>query len=199
MGGNQSYTIFDAESRSNRRCGSCTACCKLVPVLSLDKPANTRCKHQRVNKGCGVYRQPAMPYECGLWSCRWLVDTDTAGLGRPDRTHYVIDIMPDSIGMVSHDGTKMEVMCAQVWVDPAFPHAYQDPALRAWVLMIAERNNMPTMIRITGVRTFIWATPHQNGGMWAEKAMTQVDSVSGSRFVDQLRAGTTQSTHRIIP
>ena len=40
---------------SKQTCGGCTFCCKLLPVDSLGKHANTRCQHQHVGKGCAVY------------------------------------------------------------------------------------------------------------------------------------------------
>jgi len=37
-----------------RQCGGCTLCCTLLPVKSLDKGANERCRHLCF-KGCGIY------------------------------------------------------------------------------------------------------------------------------------------------
>lgn len=79
----------------NRTCGDCQLCCKLLPVRAVGKGANERCRHQRFGKGCAIYHHPSFPVECRVWSCRWLVDPEAHGLSRPDRTHYVVDIMPD--------------------------------------------------------------------------------------------------------
>ena len=117
-----------------RQCGDCQLCCKLLPVRSLDKPAHTRCRHQQHHKGCAVYAQLfRIAPECKLWSCRWLLHDDTGDLSRPDRSHYVIDVMPDFIRAEDEDGTVVEVPVVQVWVDPDYPHAHRDPALRAWL------------------------------------------------------------------
>ena len=62
----------------HRNCGDCQLCCKLVPTKEINKPANTRCKHQKVGKGCGIYAQ--RPFSCMVWNCRWLVNDDTADL-----------------------------------------------------------------------------------------------------------------------
>ena len=66
-------------------------------VRSLGKPARQRCKHQRHHKGCAVYRKRGFPPGCGAWNCRWLVEDVTDGLSRPDRSHYVLDVMPDYV------------------------------------------------------------------------------------------------------
>lgn len=66
-----------------RICGDCQLCCKLMPVEEFDKPANCRCEHQRTGKGCAIYAD--RPMSCALWNCRWLVDTECAGLPRPER------------------------------------------------------------------------------------------------------------------
>src|SRR5262245_37028912 len=90
-----------------RHCGECTLCCKLLPVhggplingirmpSDLDKPAGERCKYQRHGKGCTVYKSYKMPTCCRVWNCRWLVNDDTQDQSRPDRSHLVIDIVPD--------------------------------------------------------------------------------------------------------
>jgi hypothetical protein len=124
-----------------RACGDCQLCCKLVPVVSLDKGAGQRCKHQRAGKGCTVYRKPGMPVECALWNCRWLVNDDTADLSRPDRSHYVIDIAPDFATMLNNDtGEREHFQVVQIWVDPDYPDAHRDPALRRYLERRAAEN-----------------------------------------------------------
>jgi len=108
----------------NRTCGACTLCCKLVPVVELEKKGGQRCRHQRQN-GCRIY--PDRPLVCRLWNCAWLHDEDTHSLSRPDRVHYVIDTMPDYVE-VAETGQKIPVL--QIWCDPDYPLAHRDPALR---------------------------------------------------------------------
>ena len=125
-----------------RRCGDCQLCCKLLPVRSLDKGAGQKCKHQSHAKGCAVYARLArVSPECRLWSCRWLVEDDTADLRRPDRSHYVIDIMPDFVTLQEDETGKLEhKQCVQIWVDPKHRDAHRDPALRAYLERRAEEN-----------------------------------------------------------
>jgi hypothetical protein len=118
-----------------RHCGDCQLCCKLLPVHSLHKLAGERCRHQKFGKGCAVHHKLAsVSRECSLWNCRWLVNDDTADLSRPDRSHYVIDLLPDFITMRNNEtGEAQHVEAVQIWVDPKHPDAHRDPLLRAYL------------------------------------------------------------------
>lgn len=114
-----------------RQCGECSLCCKLVPVKELRKKGGTRCQHQR-HTGCAIYSKK--PMSCAVWNCRWLTNDDTAELRRPDRSHYVIDLVPDFVEIQQNDtGERMTVPVIQVWLDPRYPDAHQDPELRAYL------------------------------------------------------------------
>jgi hypothetical protein len=128
-----------------RRCGGCTLCCKLLPTKEINKPANTRCPHQRYGKGCAIYER--RPLSCKTWSCRWLVNNDTGDQSRPDRSHVVIDIMPDYVTIRPNDGgpsTNIEVV--QIWCDPNYPDAHRDPAIRAYIARRGEEG-IATLVR----------------------------------------------------
>ncbi len=96
-------TLYKADT--DRKCGDCSLCCKLLPMPELAKPANKRCKHQRYGKGCAIYAR--RPDSCRTWSCRWLLGEGTDDLPRPDRSHYVIDPMPDFVRMVNKDSGEL--------------------------------------------------------------------------------------------
>jgi hypothetical protein len=173
----------------NRQCGGCTLCCKLLPVRELDKPANTRCQHQGVGK-CRVYHGPQMPPTCRLWNCRWLVDPATAKLRRPDRSHYVIDLMPDLIRMVDNTtGAVREIEVVQVWCDPAFRDAWRDPALMAYAEQQAEAG-IAMLVRFgsrEGITVFAPAIDAGTPKQWHFIShCTVVDSPSGSLLLDKL-------------
>jgi hypothetical protein len=127
-----------------RTCGDCTLCCKLLPVRSLNKLAGQRCQHQSHARGCKVYAKlGSVSPECRLWSCRWLTEDDTAELSRPDRSHYVIDIMPDYVSLRNNEtGELQHVQVIQIWVDPKHPDAHRDPALRAYLERRAAENTI---------------------------------------------------------
>lgn len=173
----------------NRHCGACTLCCKLLPVRALAKPRNTRCVHQS-SSGCAVYHKAEFPPECGLWSCRWLVNPDTVALRRPDRSHYVVDIMPDLVRLRHNEtGEVIELSVIQVWIDPAYPDAWSDPALLAY----AEKEGEPLLIRYTRERMLFAVPPGLNSeGAWLIRAsgddgVSLYENASGSMLIDRLR------------
>lgn len=126
------FELVFSQTDIARKCGTCDLCCKLLPVISIEKPASVRCKHQKFNKGCAIYAN--RPNDCRLWSCRWLTFDDTNELQRPDRTHYVLDPMPDTIEAVDHDkNVQITIPVLQIWVDPAFPNAHRDTKLRNYI------------------------------------------------------------------
>lgn len=153
----------------SRECGDCTLCCRLLPVKGINKPALKRCQHQRHGKGCAVYHKPekGFPWECGLWSCVWLAGNDAAGLRRPDRCHYVIDIMPDYI--VAQEGdAEVTLPAIQIWVDPKYPDAHRDPALRAWLL---RRQGWVGIARFSGEDAVILIPPYMMASReWSERS-----------------------------
>lgn len=146
-----------------RSCGSCTLCCKLTPVAELHKAAGERCKHVRSGKGCSIYAH--RPSSCRWWSCRWLVQPEeTPNLSRPDRSHYVIDLVPDYVTLLNNaTGERQHIEVIQVWVDPLYPNAHEDPALRAY----AVEQQKPLQIRYSGDEGFIIFPPNvASDGKW---------------------------------
>jgi hypothetical protein len=154
---------------SARACGDCQLCCKLVPVRELDKGAGQRCRHQRVHKGCAVYHKRGMPRACAVWNCRWLVDNDTADLSRPDRSHCVIDIMPDFVTMRQNDtGEKQHIEAVQIWVDPGYPDAWREPSIKAYIERRAREGAM-SLIRYDNESALaVFAPPLNADGHWHE-------------------------------
>lgn len=149
-----------------RSCGGCTACCTILPVGELDKPALTRCQHQRSGKGCAIYDR--RPQSCVHWSCVWLaLPEETRDLSRPDRSGYVIDILPDYVTTVNDDtGERANYPVVQVWVSKSRPDAHRDPALRAYL----ERLGTMALVRIGGEEAFLLSPPATNTeGAWVEK------------------------------
>ncbi len=152
------FFAFD-DKGTGRKCGSCQLCCKLVPVPPIRKAAGKRCVHAKVGKGCGIY--PTRPFACRSWSCRWLADPRTAGMPRPDRCHYVIDLEYDYITQRYPD-REVQWQALQVWVDPAFPDAHRAPELRAYMAMIAEEYRIVTIVRYNSRRAITVVAPCLN-------------------------------------
>ena len=110
----------------NRKCGTCTLCCKLLPVhhestdLTLKKPALERCPFQRFHKGCTIHNTERYPDSCRRWSCMWLLEQVPEGIRRPDRIGYVIDVLPDMVSrLIEETGEIVSYPVIQVWVDPS--------------------------------------------------------------------------------
>jgi hypothetical protein len=153
-----------------RKCGDCQLCCRLLPVRELEKLANTKCRHQTFAKGCGVYHKPGMPPSCAIWNCRWLVNNDTGHMSRPDRSHYVIDIMPDYIQLVPDQGGEpINVEVVQIWCDPHYPDAHRDPDLRAYLARRGEEG-IAALVRYSSSSGFAIIPPAMAGdGQWHEQ------------------------------
>lgn len=161
------HVTFDRPA-NGRRCGDCQACCKLLPTPEMGKPANTRCQHQRAGKGCVIYER--RPESCRVFVCRWLADPETAGLKRPDRSHYVLDAMPDTVQLQDDaTGALTTVPVIQIWVDPQYPHAHRDPALRAYLSRMAESFGIAGLVRWDSSRALaLFAPCFDRGGEWHE-------------------------------
>ena len=185
---NLTVTVTETGPRTTprRQCGDCQLCCKLLPVHDnepwrtgkpLTKLAGERCPHQKFGKGCGVYNTRAMPNCCQVWNCRWLVNDDAAELSRPDRAHYVIDVMPDFITVNNDEtGEKNNIQVVQIWIDPKHPHAHRDPALRRWLFRQAQKGNAAIIRYNSKDAIVIFAPPFDSNGEWheIEHGMTSV-------------------------
>lgn len=188
---------------TGRHCGDCTLCCRLVPVERISKPANTRCRHQ-TRRGCAIYQHlPEVVPECRLWSCQWLVDPDAAGLHRPDRVHYVIDLMPDFIGAHDPYGTGSDevvnVPVMQVWADPQHPHAWEgDTALWRHIEHVAATRRQATLVRIANNRAIaIFAPCLMADHQWHRKESGMAPSGTWTNPLDEMRrvAGLERERH----
>jgi hypothetical protein len=136
---------FKAEG-NGRACGDCQLCCKLVPVPVIQKPAGKRCQHAKHGKGCTIYEN--RPFDCRSWSCRWLADKpNTEMLNRPDRSHFVIDITPDTIKQKFENGEERTIGVIQIWADPAFPEVHHGAEMRAYMAHMAEAYGYPSLVR----------------------------------------------------
>jgi hypothetical protein len=141
----------------------------LLPVPPLEKKAGERCQHQKFGKGCAVYLKRQMPMECRIWTCRWLVNDDADELSRPDRAHYVIDVMPDFI-TISQDetGLQQNIQVVQIWIDPKYPDAHRDPALRRYMVRRAEEGKAALIRFNTRDALTVFAPPFDKAGEWHE-------------------------------
>jgi hypothetical protein len=179
----------------DRKCGDCQLCCKLLPIRNF-KPGNKRCKHQRHGKGCAVYHRPGMPRDCAIWNCRWLCGDDTADLSRPDRAHYVIDIMPDYVRWVDNaTGNEGAVEVVQVWCDPGYPDAaLRDPHFRNYVERLGAKGKAALLRYPDGSGITLVPPQMSSDGQWhVVKSMTREPEHSIFDLVRELGANGRQN------
>jgi hypothetical protein len=155
------------ETKPGRACGDCQLCCKLVPVKEIGKKAGQRCKNQRHHKGCAVYRKKGFPMSCHFWTCAWLTGEVGADMRRPDRAHYVVDVMPDYVTASEDDtGETHQIPVVQVWCDPGYPDAHRDPALRTWL----DANQAVAIVRFNHEEGLVVFPPSRmQNHQWLEK------------------------------
>lgn len=137
------FKTLDFVSTPTRSCGGCQACCKLVPVLELNKPVGKRCRHQSKAKGCKIYRR--RPTSCAAWNCAWLVAEGMEDFHRPDRAQYVIDIYYE---FITFDGSNpLIVEALQLYAEPKnIEKVLQDKPLNKLIARCASKGII-TLIR----------------------------------------------------
>lgn len=165
-GADGSMTLSWDDKGTGRNCGDCQLCCRLVPVPEIDKIAGQRCEHQKVRKGCAIYA--SRPHSCRVWSCRWLADPQTAGMSRPDRSHYVIDMEYDTVRLSGEHESHI-ANCLQMWVDPAHPDAHRTKEARAYMLRMAQLYHVATLVRFNNQKSILVFPPVLNkADQWHE-------------------------------
>ncbi len=99
---------------SERSCGACGLCCKILPIPHFQKPAGPWCVHSRPGKGCSIYADRPQP--CRDFTCGWIRIPEMGDELRPDRCHFIVraDEQPK---VVRFD------------VDPAYPGTVASKAL----------------------------------------------------------------------
>jgi len=70
-----------------RKCSPCSACCVVLGVNAIKKPAWERCKDQS-ELGCGIYS--SRPKPCGDYQCKWLAG-ELEENERPDLVRLIVD------------------------------------------------------------------------------------------------------------
>jgi Fe-S-cluster containining protein len=160
-----------------RACGGCTLCCKLIPVEELGKKAGQRCINCNTGKGCRIYA--TRPWSCREWSCLWIKGTEDGTelqLRRPDRSHYVIDEVPDIVRITNNEtGEVTQIDVMQIWVDPSHPMAAEDDAeLKAML----ERQGIIALVRFSSQRGYtLWPPSRTPDGEWHRSETQSADDL----------------------
>jgi len=85
-----SWRAVYAGSDALRSCGECSACCTVLAVNAIGKPADTACPNEC--NGCAIYE--SRPAGCRSYRCAWL----DGELSHDDR--------PDGLGLVADSGSS---------------------------------------------------------------------------------------------
>jgi hypothetical protein len=93
-----------------RSCGTCTLCCKVFEVPSLQKPAGSWCRHCSPGAGCGIHE--TRPAHCREFFCLWMTDRTMPDEWKPERSKIVLTTFPGN-GFL------------YVQVDPGSPQAWR--------------------------------------------------------------------------
>lgn len=95
---------------TEKSCGACGMCCKLLAIRELEKSAGVWCGNFRRGTGCGIYAD--RPPACRGFMCLWLDSEKLDDAWRPDRAKFLM--------YTEKDGKRLNVI-----VDPAQPAAWK--------------------------------------------------------------------------
>ncbi|MCW2273906.1 hypothetical protein M2321_001480 [Rhodoblastus acidophilus] len=71
-----------------KNCDSCTLCCKILKIDSLQKPPYEWCKHCTPGTGCNNYQD--RPDDCKNFACFWLYRRELDTEWKPARSKVVL-------------------------------------------------------------------------------------------------------------
>ena len=101
-------------------CRTCTLCCVLPAIHSLDKPMYRACRHIE-NRGCSLFSRPERPEACRAYRCAYL----SARLAdSPERNRIP---HPLEAGAYFHRDPQERAIV--LFVDPARPEAWKRSAI----------------------------------------------------------------------
>jgi hypothetical protein len=76
-----------------RACGSCTVCCSILYIATLDKPAGVACVH--CASGCAIH--PTRPQACRDFYCGWRMLEIFSDAWRPDLSGVFAQLEVDDL------------------------------------------------------------------------------------------------------
>ncbi len=140
-----SADLQDAEPAlvSGRTCGSCSLCCKVMPVQALNKPAGQWCVHAVPGSGCAVHAD--RPSACRSFFCAWRLDPNLGPEWKPEASRLVL----------STDPARRALM---VTVDPGMPLAWKRAPYYARLKQLSDmafRQDQKVLVDLRGHITVI--------------------------------------------
>lgn len=130
--------MMAAENRTlpDRKCGSCTLCCKVMSITALDKAQGVWCKHALVGKGCAIYSEH--PIECQKFLCGYLSWEGAGQHWYPRRSKMVL--------VSELEGTRIAIH-----VDPSTPNVWRSEPfysdIKEWA-RFGARDNVQVVVCI---------------------------------------------------
>lgn len=115
-------------------CGSCNACCTLIAVHDIFKPAGMRCWDTGPHGGCKRQAEKASAPElqaCATWECVWRNTQDEADSSE----HLPRALRPDICHVMVGPADTISSELIAVHVDPRFPDAWRKPGIADWLRM----------------------------------------------------------------
>jgi hypothetical protein len=96
-----------------------------------------------------------------------------------------IDLVPDYITVSEPGGKPTNVEVVQIWIDPDYPEAHRDPALREYLMKLGERG-CAALIRYNEMDAFTLFPPtmmqdrqwHEARNAMHEKAHSAADKAA---------------------
>ena len=131
-----------------RACGSCSMCCKLLPIRELEKPENTWCVHCKPGAAdpCTIYAD--RPASCRGFMCHWLISPALGDEWYPGKSRMFVHYNHDPLGNVG----------LYIIVDPGRPDAWRrEPylsQLKVWAFNNLRARKMRTYVNV-GARTYL--------------------------------------------
>ena len=151
-------------------CGTCTACCRVFAIPSINKPAGKWCEHCDIGVGCKVYDN--RPELCVDFACVWLQSHQRA---KGDELGMPIEMRPDKCRVVFSPTTKDGLMSATTM--PGSPDAWRkgearriiDMMLKAGLRVVVGLPASTTKIMLTlnSEREVQLTEPDENGMQWS--------------------------------
>ncbi|HEX8168059.1 MAG TPA: hypothetical protein VF601_20000 [Beijerinckiaceae bacterium] len=83
---------FASQPAPGKDCGTCTLCCKVFDVPSLNKPMGQWCRHCLPGKGCGIHA--TRPEHCRAFHCLWMTAPWLGPEWKPERSKMVLTVDP---------------------------------------------------------------------------------------------------------
>jgi Fe-S-cluster containining protein len=126
-----------------RSCGTCSLCCKVLPVQALSKPAGKWCIHSVPGSGCTIHAD--RPQVCRQFFCAWLIDSNLGPEWKPEVSRFVLSADPANRSLT-------------LMVDPGMPLAWKREPYYARLKQFSEvsfRQDRKLLVNLRGNITVI--------------------------------------------